>query len=184
MTVKSDPSPRRFSPGDLPPRAFIAQGSVSKGLSPRVGVFPGLVLLLLLSIVLGGCSTLGQQSGKDPLEANAYGIWTGQLPCVGCPGVTTRLILWRDPDFFRLTETYLDTAGGPKTFTSFGKWQLEKTPGEPSLGHLFLITDDASRTLYLERLPSGSLRMLDDKGDPLKPEQDYTLDRTRRKTEE
>lgn len=142
----------------------------------------GWVLLALLLLGLAGCTTLSE-SGNNPIESKAYGIWTGRLPCMGCAGIDTRLVLWRNPDFFRLTETYLDTGGGPKTFTSFGRWDLEKVGKTPELGRLSLTTDDARRTVYLERLPNGSLRLLDHNGDVSEPAEDYTLERTRAQVE-
>lgn len=151
--------------------------SQSKG--PSVNTW---ALMVLLILALAGCTTLSERSG-DSLEANAYGVWSGRIPCASCPGVDVRLVLWRNPDFFRLTETYLDAAGGPKTFTAFGTWDLEKIGETPELGRFKLVTDDARRTLYLERMPSGNLRLLDADGEPQSPALNYILERTRARTE-
>lgn len=169
-------------------RAQVSRQAVSRPI-PSVGRRSastpsglGWLLLALLLLGLAGCTTLSE-SGKNPVESEAYGIWTGQLPCMGCAGIDTRLVLWRNPDFFRLTETYLDTGGGPKTFTAFGRWDLEKVGKTPELGRLSLTTDDARRTVYLERLPNGSLRLLDHNGGASQPPEDYILERTRAQVE-
>lgn len=133
------------------------------------------VLLAFLAFSLGGCAT-------DPYkraDTAAYGIWSGPLPCADCAGIDARLVLWRDPGFFRFTETYADTGNGPKTLTSYGQWSLEKVGKTPQLGRLKLDIADAERSLYLERLPDGSLRLLGEDGQAGDREEEFILKRTR-----
>lgn len=135
-------------------------------------------LLLMVFLVLGGCTTLSE-TGENTPESDAYGVWAGRIPCADCPGIDVRLVLWRDPNFFRMTEIYLDATGGPKTFTAFGTWNVKNVADDPGLGRFRLVTDDARRVIQLERLPSGNLRLLDRDGEPQDPDLDYILERTR-----
>lgn len=137
----------------------------------------GVVLLLMLG--LGGCASLG---GGTPPESQAYGIWTGRLPCADCPGIDTRLVLWRAPDRFRMTETYRDSET-EQEITS-GHWLVERVGAIPALGRLKLTSGGGGRTLYLERLPTGNLRLLDQDGGAQNSTLDHVLERTRANAEE
>lgn len=136
------------------------------------------VLALLLMVLVSGCTTLSGSGNAAGSESEAYGIWTGQFPCAGCPEVDARLVLWRDPNLFRLTETFQRIGAPPKTFTSSGRWHVEHVGKAPELGRLSLTTDDGRRTIYLERLPRGGLRLLDPHGETAADES-AVLQRTR-----
>lgn len=134
---------------------------------------------LLFAVAAVGCTTLSV-TPEESREADAYGVWRGSIPCADCPGTDIRLVLWRSPDFFRLTEVRRTEGGDdPQTSTTFGSWELESIGETPELGRFKLVNDEAQRTIYLERLPSGNVRLLDSDGQPQKPALDYILERTR-----
>lgn len=159
----------------------LGRPGISRGARSTTRALTGqskLSLALLLMLLLVGCAGLG---GGTPTESQAYGIWSGRLPCADCPGIDTRLVLWRDPDRFLLTETYLDKAAEPQT--SSGTWTIERAGEIPELGRLKLTTTSSDRTVYLERLPTGNLRLLDQDGEASNTTLDHVLERTRARTE-
>ncbi|WP_172962242.1 copper resistance protein NlpE N-terminal domain-containing protein [Hydrocarboniclastica marina] len=144
--------------------------SIGTSFAARLVSKAPVLLALLLTGFMTACSTMTGSGINSGSESEAYGIWTGQFPCTGCAAVDARLVLWRDPNLFRLTETFQRTGEPPKTFTSSGRWHIENVGKSPELGRLSLTTNDGQRTLYLERLPRGGLRLLDPNGEPVADE--------------
>ena len=99
-----------------------------------------LVLLAFTGVLFfASCNTSGKQNSETtteetelPVEDNSQtsldweGTYAGVLPCADCEGIKTTLLLNQDLSY-TLTETYLGTENGDKTFTYNGKFEWDKS---------------------------------------------------------
>lgn len=128
--------------------------------------------LFLGALFLGGCAT------RNPApEQEAYGVWEGTLPCADCPGIETRLTLYKDPYRYRLSETYLSRSSDPVIHE--GEWVLLPAEGPMDLRRIELQGKQDKAVRLFRRLPEGNLEMLGRDGKKIPSALDYTLTRKR-----
>lgn len=80
-------------------------------------------VFLTVILLLSACTT-SQPTQKTQIEPiSIAGLYTGMLPCEGCPGIEVELEL-KDDFTFAETSTYQERDVRP--ITVYGKWNLEK----------------------------------------------------------
>lgn len=128
--------------------------------------------------VMTGCASYSDHRHRTP-----YGVWQGTLPCADCPGIETRLSLYKDPYTYRLEETYLERS--EEAVANEGEWALLPPLNNMDLGRIALKEDNTNEAngtnplRQLQRLPGGNLEMLDRNGQPIRSDLNYTLERKR-----
>lgn len=133
---------------------------------------PASFLTLLSVILLSGCASTLSDRDLEP-----YGVWEGTLPCADCPGIDTRLALYKDPYTYRLEQTYLERNDEP--VIDEGEWVLLPPVDNMDLGRVSLKGEGEAPLRQFQRLPGGNLEMLDQDGQPIRSDLDYTLERKR-----
>lgn len=97
-------------------------------------------VFLTVILLLSACTT-SQPTQKTQIEPiSIAGLYTGLLPCEGCPGIEVELNL-KDDFTFAETSTYQERDVRP--ITVYGKWNLEKN-------NLHLHYPDHSEDLCIE----------------------------------
>ncbi len=80
-------------------------------------------VFLTVMLLLAACTT-SQQTQKTQIEPiSMAGLYTGLLPCDGCPGIEVELEL---KDDFTFIETSTFQERDVRPITVYGKWNLEK----------------------------------------------------------
>lgn len=130
-------------------------------------------ILILLSLILTGCAL----TQKDKPDGTLYGHWQGTLPCADCSGIETRLTLFRNPDHYQLKEIYLGKSDDQNTFTRNGDWRLVQQEAGVGQGIIMLSPADGKTQRQLARQPSGALTFLNNQGEPIASDLNYTLQR-------
>ncbi|TBW55467.1 copper resistance protein NlpE [Marinobacter halodurans] len=133
--------------------------------------------LLTLSALLTTALLTGCASQAPVTERSPYGVWEGTLPCADCPGIETRLTLYRAPDTYTLTETYLERNGD--TTRREGQWEILPPTDPMDLGRISLQGENGQVVRMYRRLPEGGLEMLNRDGERIQSKLNYTLRRKR-----
>ncbi|WP_111497061.1 copper resistance protein NlpE [Marinobacter bohaiensis] len=131
-----------------------------------------LPLILTATALFAGCAAT-----QDPAPRHAYGVWQGVLPCADCPGIDTRLTLYRQPDTYRLEETYQERDAAPVVHE--GRWALLPPQDPMDLGRVQLEGANERPLRSFRRLPDGNLEMLGRDGEAIRSPLNYTLTRKR-----
>ncbi len=108
-------------------------------------------------------------------ELPQVGRFSGVLPCRGCDGVRTELLLagnWEGLQLYHLSETYLGGTQGTRTVESEGTWiTLRGVPDDETATIYQLDPDRAGQRRHFIVVDERSIRLLDDAlepvGDPL-----------------
>lgn len=127
---------------------------------------------LMTAVLLTGCASQTPVTERSP-----YGVWEGTLPCADCPGIETRLTLYREPDTYKLTETYQERNGD--VTEREGQWQVLPPTDPMDLGRISLQGDNGKVVRMYRRLPEGDLEMLNRDGERIQSKLNYTLRRKR-----
>jgi len=128
-------------------------------------------------------------SPRIPSETSAQqllGTYTGTLPCADCRGIRTELSLYvKDPNQFReatykLTETYLGTRDGDRTFESVERWTIFRGNEADPNATIYQLSYDQPRNLRnFRRVSEEELRLLDGQQNEIKSEANLSLRRSR-----
>ncbi|KEO74858.1 copper resistance protein NlpE [Anditalea andensis] len=112
-------------------------------------------------------------------DASEWLLYEGTIPCADCQGITMQLKLenrsGNDENRYELSETYLGTKEGNRTFKSSGYYQITYGHGSDPTAILITLQDrnDTHRMLIQEA--SQDLKMLDQNGKPIDSQLNYTL---------
>lgn len=136
---------------------------------------------MLIAIgLLTGCQA---SSSLIPSGQSPSGTWAGLLPCADCPGIRLQLQLWKQPDVYRLLQTYQSQTTAPRTFAEEGHWQRVPRHDEDSLGMIVLqpATEEGRQppNRLFQQMPDGSLLKLDGQGKRIPSSLNYQLRRIR-----
>lgn len=138
------------------------------------------ILVLFAISLLVGCQA---SSSLIPSGQMPSGTWAGLLPCADCPGIRVQLQLWKQPDVYRLLQTYQSQTTSPRTFAKEGHWQRVPHHGENSLGMIVLqpAKEDGRQppNQFFQQMPDGSLLKLDSRGKRTPSSLNYRLRRIR-----
>ena len=128
---------------------------------------PGLSLLCLLTLGLGGFSAADSAADPSAHALQLPATFRGVLPCADCGGVRYHLDLWAD-GVFHLRREWLD----PKSIVrdDIGRWSFD--PKRPAL----LLRGGAEMPLQFEILGPRRLRALDMSGARIDSKLPYDLE--------
>lgn len=133
------------------------------------------VLSVLVAACGGGAPGEADAPTRAPAPAAALApltgpaAWQGDLPCADCEGIRTVLVL--DPDgTYRMQEGYLGRGAGADTLVAgYGRWILSPN------GERITLHGAGESPRYYSPRADGTLRMLDQEGDEITSELNYTL---------
>lgn len=120
-----------------------------------------LLSALLLAFILFSCDSPttetehyeGLESSEIILEADAstWLKYEGTIPCAACEGIKMQLLLENNPknkeNEFELTETYLGTKDGDRSFTSRGNYEVSYGFEENSSTMIITLYNENNQTL-------------------------------------
>ncbi len=117
---------------------------------------------------LFGCNNRGDTEMVQPTQAEELKpmqqSWRGVLPCADCEGIETSLFLEKDGSWV-MNQRY-QGGKGPATFGSYGNWA--RTADK------LILTDTGGHKTYF-RAKGEALEMLDQEGNPITSQLNYTL---------
>lgn len=127
-------------------------------------------LLLSAAILL-----LSACAGDQTVENNHFKVtekFRGVLPCSGCTGIDTELVLQHDPSTgspasFYLHETRVDAPGGERVNTSWGNWS-KKANNSNQESSIYVLNPEIGRERLYQRDGDGKLQPLDQNGQPVR----------------
>ena len=126
-------------------------------------------LLVLCALACGGAS-------KDAANASAAEPrYAGELACIDCAGILTRVSLFKG-DSFLLEETYRGTRDGDRTYRSRGTWASLADATDPAAPRILMLSPArAGETRRFRMLGDTALRELDRTGRELKSSKNTLL---------
>lgn len=147
-------------------------------ISPRVALTCGLALL-----AVAGCArpvspplpVAVSTPGPRAADLQQVGRFAGVLPCDGCDGIRTELLLagdWDGLQLYHLRETYLGAAQNGRTVEREGTWAtLRGVPDDDQAFVYQLDPDRPGQRRHFIVVDERSIRLLDDAlapiGEPL-----------------
>ena len=137
-----------------------------------------LAWLLVTALALGACAKpppAPPPAASAPIARAAdlpqVGRFAGVLPCNGCQGVQTELLLagnWEGLQLYHLRETYLGASQGTRTVESEGTWvKLRGVPDDESATVYQLDPDRPGQRRHFIVVDERSIRLLDDALEPV-----------------
>lgn len=109
--------------------------------------------------------------GPRAADLPQVGRFAGVLPCRGCDGVRTELLLagdWEGLQRYHLRETYLGTAQGTRTVEREGAWvTLRGVPEDETATVYQLDPDRPGQRRHFIVVDERSIRLLDDALQPI-----------------
>jgi copper homeostasis protein (lipoprotein) len=88
--------------------------------------------------------------------------YSGKLPCADCGGIETVLTFIPDSMIYRMSETYLNTGDGDKTFESTGTYAMNRGTVQDSGAIVFQLNPgDSEKTRAFKEVGDNSILMLD-----------------------
>lgn len=113
--------------------------------------------------MLAGCAT-----EQQPAEITAPVTYSGEIPCADCPGNLITLTL-RSDSLFLMRQVYREAVDGmDKAFVEWGRWTRDR-----ETGHLMLTGGEFLQKFVI--VDTEHIRMLDQYGQPIESELNYTL---------
>lgn len=135
--------------------------------------------LLFLLLLTGAACTTGQRETTHFTDTAPLVEYADTLPCADCAGIYTSLAIDQSSSSehrtYRLTETYLGTVEGNKTYSHFGSYR--ELPADSSGFSRLLLDSGMQRQRYFFRIDSITLEMADLNGKRIVSELDYQLKR-------
>jgi copper homeostasis protein (lipoprotein) len=133
--------------------------------------FAQLLTLILFETIVCSCMSASQSRQQDPPNSQSEvrpTRFAGTLPCADCSGIRTVLDLYQDaqarPTRYDLTENYIGTRDGDRTFTTSGKWTLLRGSADDANAIVYqLDSDQPDRTRNYLKDGDQTLRLLDRK---------------------
>ncbi|OLO02809.1 MULTISPECIES: copper resistance protein NlpE N-terminal domain-containing protein [Salinicola] len=124
-------------------------------------------------IPLAACLLLSACASGPNTQVNyvkATERFEGTLPCSGCNGIETDLVLQRDavtgaPAGFYLHEIKIDAPGGERVSTSWGNWYENQSINDFKR-QLYVLKPEVGTTRAYLRLDSGDLQPVTEQGTP------------------
>lgn len=138
-----------------------------------------LVLVTVTALAIGACARPAPVPPPPPpapvvraADLPPVGRFRGVLPCSGCDGVRTELLLagnWEGLQLYHLTETYLGAPSqGDRTVEREGAWTtLRGTPDNDAAILYQLDPDRAGQRRHFIVVDERTIRLLDDALQPV-----------------
>ncbi|WP_110657981.1 copper resistance protein NlpE N-terminal domain-containing protein [Salinicola halimionae] len=122
---------------------------------------------LATCLLLSACAS-GPNTQVNYIKATER--FEGTLPCSGCNGVDTDLVLQRDaitgaPGGFYLHEIKIDAPGGERVNTSWGNWHKNQNINDLK-NQLYVLSPEVGETRVYLKLDNGDLQPLNEQGMP------------------
>ncbi|HSQ00648.1 MAG TPA: copper resistance protein NlpE N-terminal domain-containing protein [Candidatus Dormibacteraeota bacterium] len=132
---------------------------------------------IVATLVLAGCAKPppapppAAPPGPHAADLPQVGRFAGVLPCSGCDGVRTELLLagnWDGLQLYHLRETYLGAAQGTRTVEREGAWvKLRGVPENEQATVYQLDPDRPGQRRHFIVVDDRTIRLLDDALEPI-----------------
>ncbi|WP_143960087.1 copper resistance protein NlpE N-terminal domain-containing protein [Litoribacter populi] len=112
-------------------------------------------------------------------EESNWITYQGSIPCADCTRIEMEIRLedfdQQRGDEFDMYETYVGTTDGDRTVESFGSYEIQRLPGSEE--QMVVLKTENNRMIRLSIDESGNLTLLDQQGERIESNLNYTLNR-------